>query len=57
MIGIGPFIHGRDEHSKCRKTLAAVVITLNEVCLLGEKLRVQVGLTGNVKPVASNEVN
>lgn len=59
MIGIGPFIQGRDEHSKCCKTRATVVITLNEFSLLDGGLcaAVAVGLTGNVKPMVSSKAN
>lgn len=57
VIGIGPFIQGRDEHGKCCKNRAAVVITPNEFSPLGGRLRAEVGLTGNVKPMVSSEAN
>lgn len=54
-IGIGPFIQGRDEHSKCCKTPAAVVISLNEFSHPGGRLCAVVGLTG--KGMVSKEAN
>lgn len=56
-IGIGPFIQGRDEHSKCCKTQAAVVITLNEFSHLGGRMCAVVGGTGIVKPMVSSKAN
>ncbi len=57
VIGISPFIQGRDEHSKGCKTQAAVVITLNEFSPLGGRLCAVVGLAGNVRPMVSGEAN
>lgn len=61
VIGIGPFIQGRDEHGKCCKKKIRAPFRHHSKWVFpfleGKGLCAVVGLTGNVKPMVSGEAN